>query len=101
MPSHNFKDKAWIEIKDGIVTNPYDLLPPLFEGETEEQLEEYITDPMLAEGGAAMMAYSKMQFMEMSETERKLVITGLLKYCELDTLAMVLLFEFFNNSIKV
>ena len=48
MPSHNFKDKAWIEIKDGIVTNPYDLLPPLFEGETEEQLEEYITDPMLS-----------------------------------------------------
>ena len=100
IPSLNYKDKVWIEIKDGLVTNPYDLLPPLFEGETEEQLEEYITDPMLAEGGAAMMAYSKMQFMEMSEAERKLVSTGLLKYCELDTFAMVLIWEFWNNEVS-
>ena len=26
IPSNNFKEKAWIEINDGIVTNPYDLL---------------------------------------------------------------------------
>ncbi|HPT72425.1 MAG TPA: DUF2779 domain-containing protein [Candidatus Cloacimonadota bacterium] len=99
MPSYNFQNKAWIEIHDGIVTNPYKLLPPLFEGKTDEQLEEYITDPMLAEGGAAMMAYAKMQFSEMSEEERKSVVEGLLRYCELDTFAMVLIWEFWNNEL--
>jgi hypothetical protein len=71
----------------------------LFEGATDEQLEEYITDPMLAEGGAAMMAYAKMQFAEMSEEERKSVAEGLLRYCELDTFAMVLLYEFFKKEV--
>ncbi|MCX6287025.1 MAG: hypothetical protein NTY96_07915 [Bacteroidetes bacterium] len=66
----------------------------------EEELELYITDTTLAEGGAAMMAYAKMQFAEMSEEERVLVIKGLLKYCELDTFAMVILWEFWNNKIN-
>ena len=99
MPSHNFNNKAWIEIKNGVVTNPYKLLPPLFEGKTDEQLEEYITDENLAEGGAAMMAYAKMQFSEMSDIERKSVAEGLLRYCELDTFAMVLIWEFWNNEL--
>jgi hypothetical protein len=46
-----------------------------------------------------MMAYAKMQFAEMSDEERELVIKGLLKYCELDTFAMVLLWEFWSNEI--
>jgi hypothetical protein len=99
IPSHNYNDKAWIEIKDGIVTNPYKLLPPIFEGRTDEVLEEYITDPTLAEGGAAMMAYSKIQFAEMSDAEKELVSRGLLKYCELDTFAMVLIWEFFRKEV--
>lgn len=99
IPSRNFKEQVWIEINDGIVTNPYDLLPPLFEGKSDEQFAEYITDPTLAEGGAAMMAYAKMQFAEMSEEERELVVKGLLKYCELDTFAMVLIWEFWNDEI--
>jgi len=99
IPSYNYKEKVWIEIKDGTVINPYDLLPPLFEGATDEQLEEYITDPMLAEGGAAMMAYAKMQFTEMSDAERRLVAEGLLRYCELDTFAMVLIWEFWKNEV--
>lgn len=100
IPSHNFKDKAWIEIKDGVVLNPYKKLDPLFEGKTEEQLEGYITDPSLADGGAAMMAYAKMQFTEMREEERCLVTEGLLRYCELDTLAMVLIWEFWKDEVN-
>jgi len=100
IPSLNYKDKVWIEIKDGTVINPYDLLSPLFEGATDEQLEEYITDPMLGDGGAAMMAYAKMQFAEMSDEERKSVTKGLLKYCELDTFAMVLIWEFWSKELS-
>ncbi|MEI6899633.1 MAG: DUF2779 domain-containing protein, partial [Bacteroidota bacterium] len=93
MPSYNFTDKAWIEIHDDIVTNPYKLLQPLFEGKTDEQLEEYITDENLADGGSAMMAYAKMQFAEMSDEERRSVVEGLLRYSELDVMAMVLNLE--------
>ena len=100
IPSHNYKDKVWIQIQDGVVTNPYKLLPQIFEGKTEEELSEYITDSTLAEGGAAMMAYAKMQFAEMSDSEKELVSKGLLKYCELDTFAMVLIWEFWRNEIN-
>lgn len=50
-------------------------------------------DEELADGGAAMMAYAKMQFSEMSEKEREFYRNALLKYCELDTLAMVMIYE--------
>lgn len=98
MPSLNFKEQRWIEWKDGKVVNPYALLKPLFEGVDDKQLDSFITDENLAAGGAAMMAYAKMQFMEMTETEKKLVIEGLYRYCELDTLAMVMLWEYWYNE---
>jgi hypothetical protein len=34
-----------------------------------------------------------MQFSEMSDLERKELASGLLRYCELDTMAMVMVFE--------
>ena len=39
------------------------------------------------------MAYAKMQFEHMSDYERSELQAGLLKYCELDTLAMVMIYE--------
>jgi len=43
-----------------------------------------------------MIAYAKMQFSEMTEEERNAIVRGLLKYCELDTLAMVMIYEHWN-----
>jgi len=40
-----------------------------------------------------MTAYARMQFSEMSPKEREKLKPGLLRYCELDTLAMVMLHE--------
>jgi hypothetical protein len=40
-----------------------------------------------------MTAYARMQFTEMGEGERQRIIDALLRYCELDTLAMVMLYE--------
>ncbi len=37
----------------------------------------------IQEGGAAMTAYAKMQFMQMKEIERESIVEGY-KYCELD-----------------
>ena len=46
-----------------------------------------------------MMAYAKMQFSEMSDIEFEKLREGLLRYCELDTFAMVLLWEYFKDVI--
>ena len=51
----------------------------------------------LADGGAAMTAYAMMQFTEMSDVEQSKIVEGLLKYCELDTMAMVFLWEGWNS----
>ncbi|MCK9204536.1 MAG: DUF2779 domain-containing protein [Bacteroidales bacterium] len=99
IPSLNFKDHTWIRQENGEVVNPYKQLPPLFEGINEERLKDFVTDPDLAEGGAAMMAYARMQFSEMSDEERMKVKEGLLRYCELDTFAMVLIWEFWNEEV--
>jgi hypothetical protein len=99
MPSLNFKNQVWITWEDGHVVNPYKLLKPLFEGVTDDEMDAFITEESLSDGGAAMMAYAKMQFMEMTEAERNYVINGLLRYCELDTLAMVMIYEYWNNEL--
>ena len=54
----------------------------------------------LRDGGAAMTAYARMQFTEMSDTERDVLRIALLKYCELDTLAMVMIFEAWREWLK-
>lgn len=60
-------------------------------------IEEFIYGDKLADGGAAMTAYAKMQFMHISDVEHKGISAGLLKYCELDTMAMVFIWEYFKE----
>ena len=96
-------DDGWVWIKkdaSGAIINPYKLLPPLFEGIDEEQIEEFYMKSDIQEGGAAMTAYARMQFMHMSDLERGAIAKALLKYCELDTLAMVMLWEYWMDIIK-
>ncbi|MEN8230664.1 MAG: DUF2779 domain-containing protein [Bacteroidota bacterium] len=93
--SQNYED-GWIWIQNdekGEVINPYDLLPSLIENLDQENVEEFLMGDRLADGGAAMTAYAMMQFTEMSHVERERIIQGLLRYCELDTMAMVFLWE--------
>lgn len=99
--SLNFDDGwQWIKTNEaGEVISPYKLLPPLFENIDQEISEKFITNEMLAEGGAAMTAFAKMQFTQMSELEHEKIVEGLLKYCELDTLAMVMIYEFWQSEI--
>jgi len=98
--SQNYDDGwIWIDKDDkGLVRNPYDLLPALFDDLDDDNVEEFLMGDILADGGAAMTAYAMMQFTEMSDVERNRIIEGLLKYCELDTLAMVFLWEGFINE---
>lgn len=104
IPSLNFTDYSWIQLdKAGKVVNPYYLLPAVFEGVDMDLLDEVLTaeEGEIRDGGAAMIAYAQMQFTEMSAQESELITKSLLKYCELDTLAMVMIWEDWNEQIKL
>jgi hypothetical protein len=47
-----------------------------------------------------MAAYARMQFEEMSNYERLEIQSAPLKHCELETMAMVLLYEGWNNLVN-
>lgn len=78
----------------GQIINPYQLLPYVFDQSEDEVWSNIET---LAEGGTAMTAFAKIQFEEMPEAERQQITSALLRYCELDTMAMVLLWEGLND----
>lgn len=100
--SLNFPNpQVWLQKDEsGKIISPYNLLPKLFTGITKNERATFMTDDNLSGGGAALTAYAKIQFTEISDTERNLVIKGLLRYCELDTLAMVIIYEYWLNKIK-
>jgi len=102
--SLNFTDPmTWIEIKGGVVVDPYKRLPAMFQDWSDEDLEriERLSEEEgIKEGGAAMMAWAKMHFTEMSEEEKGEIKKALLKYCELDTLAMVMIFEDWKSRLS-
>ncbi len=98
--SLNYKDWNWIELAaDGSVIDPYKRLSPIFSDLDLETMDSLVTDGSIADGGAAMTAYARMQFTEMSDAEADRVAKALLKYCELDTFAMVMIYEYWKHEI--
>jgi hypothetical protein len=93
--SLNFKDHTWWQEKEGKVIDPYESLKFLAtEMLDEEGIDALALEEMeIAEGGAAAMAYGRLQFEDLSEQNRKKIESALLRYCELDTLAMVMVVE--------
>jgi len=99
MPSKNFTNKTWLSSADQF--NPYKALPAVFEEYDEEQLDSLVEGfDEVAEGGAAMTAYAKLQFGHVPVAQREMLRDALLKYCELDTLAMVMIWEFWMEELK-
>ncbi len=87
------KFSEWITFDEaGNPKDPYKLLGPLLEGYDNDQIEELLFQGEdIKDGGAASTAYAMMQFTQMSQMERERILKALLKYCHLDTLAMVML----------
>lgn len=94
---------VWIEIDhEGFASDPYaklkqaatDLLPNeakhTSEGETS----------IIAEGGAAATAYARLQFENLSEVARNRIKSALLRYCELDTLAMAMIMQAWQANCR-
>ena len=99
--SRNYKNWQWVRIENGQVNDPYSLLPKLFQDVSDKDIKILSSDDELREGGAALTAYARMQFEKMSEYERDEIQRALLKYCELDTLAMVMLYEGWKDFCSV
>ena len=97
--SLNYRDWQWVVFEEGRVKDPYKLLPKLFQDVSDKDLGLLSGDDELRDGGAALMAYARMQFEEMTDYERQEISRALLKYCELDTLAMVMLYEGWHDLI--
>ena len=57
-----------------------------------------MSDDDIRNGGAAMTAYALMQFTEMSNEERTKIKEALLRYCKLDTEAMVWIYQYLQDK---
>jgi hypothetical protein len=93
--SLNFVDQVWWQEVGGVVADPYRLLPPVFTDLPHEVVEalEADDDLEIAQGGAATTAYARLQFEDIAPQERRSIEAALLRYCELDTLAMMMVYE--------
>lgn len=89
----NYTDKA-----KGDVGNPYKFLPTigaeLFTESGAPDSEERINN-----GGLANANYAKLQYDGLSNEEKLKLKNALLRYCELDTMAMVLIYQYFKLNI--
>lgn len=96
--SLNFTNHIWIDKKYDF--NPYHTLPDVLQGYENEKLDTYFSGmDEIKDGGAAMIAYSYLQFTDISEQQKNAIRNALFRYCELDTMAMVMLWEFWGNEI--
>ncbi|ELS05413.1 protein of unknown function(DUF2779) [Xenococcus sp. PCC 7305] len=93
----NFQDFQWVQRINNQIQDPYKLLPKLFLDVSDKDMVLLTQENELNNGTAALTAYARMQFTQMSNSERNMLETGLLQYCELDTLAMVMIFEGWLN----
>jgi len=104
MPSLNFRDWAWWREEKGQVVDPYTMLgqlladPDLDRAAREEEGDE--ASAFVANGGAAMVAYGELQRRDLDPKERERLEKQLLRYCELDTLAMVMVYEALREWVQ-
>ena len=83
----------------GRTDDPYKNLPKVFDDYDRDTLDRLMSTDDLANGGAAMTAYALMQFSVMSEEERLKIKEALLRYCKLDTEAMVWIYQYLKGKI--
>jgi hypothetical protein len=76
------------------------MLPKMFQDISDKDMQILSDDDELRDGGAALTAYARMQFEEMSDYECEEIRKALLKYCELDTMAMVMIYEGWKDLLQ-
>jgi len=92
---------VWVQIVDGVIQDPYKQLPAMFENiDDDSDIFEELELKEIKNGGAALVAYAYLQYVDLPDMERQEIINGLYRYCELDTLAMVMIYEGLLELIK-
>ena len=77
------------------------MLPSVHDDMSKEEFETSLSQiENIGDGGAALTAYGKIQYTDMSKDERRKIGAALKRYCELDTLAMVMIYEHLNSLCK-
>jgi hypothetical protein len=93
LTSKNFSaNHVWLSMSNGNVVDPYQNLDKPFE-DWDPEFERKSDIEEINNGGAALTAYGLTQYSDMTSPERNAIKNALLKYCELDTLAMVMVYE--------
>lgn len=101
--SLNFSEKIWVELDEsGQVKDPYTLLPSKFDDADLDTLDglEDSANHIVSNGGAAMVAYGLLQNGTLHEAHRANLISQLFRYCELDTLAMVIAYQGLRDLLR-
>ena len=100
--SLNIEPKAWVqEDTSGQTINPYSQLPELGVGLSEDERGEVEGLEQIKDGGAALTAYARLMYEDLGDESRKSIEKSLLEYCELDTLAMVFLYQGLTDLIAI
>ncbi len=90
--SLNFDDHIWIN--ETAFSDPYKTLPSVFSDHSKEELDNMVNNlEYLTDGGSALTAYGYLQYTDLSPEKRENIKDALLRYCELDTMAMVMILE--------
>ena len=87
----------------GNAINPYKLLGQISDViPDDEKADEVMRSDreIISDGGAAMMAWSRLQFDDVPQDKRMNTLLSLYEYCELDTLAMVMIHQHWEWLIE-
>jgi len=100
--SKNLPDNhIWLTKRENEIISPYKTLPPVYDNISQEEIEARLSNiENVDDGGAALTAYGKTQYTDMTEKERQDISDALKRYCELDTLAMVMIYEHLKSIVK-
>ena len=103
--SKNFTKLALVKLDEcGQVLSPYHQLLPVISALDSHLVSQellYTDQETIKEGGAASVAYGRIQYTEMVEAERESVRKALLRYCEIDTMAMVIIWEYLMSELAL
>ena len=101
IPSLNFSSHegfTWLTHNaNGLLIDPYEKLKAYAKALLPDDVN---TDAsVIAEGGAAATAYARLQFESLDLETRERIKSALLRYCELDTLAMVMIVQGWQTDV--
>lgn len=79
--------------------DPYLILKNLAYSLLPDNIDEFLEEnsSIIAEGGSAAIAYERLQYENLNTEERNKIKESLLRYCELDTLAMAMVIQAWDH----